>query len=583
MASSRGTRYHVRNEPVRIPARSSDATLLVGFFAIAVLLQVGVPMTEVLLPALLVVNVVVVVLLVAILRRRDTTKDLSASIDGLSHSFERLERSLRDDLTTARKDADENGRLQREEVSKAMEAFRSAMMDTLSKLSEAQKGRLEEFGKRLTDNSDAGIRKLDEMKTAVDLRLKTSHEETAKSLDQMRTESNASAKSTRDESAKSLREFSEQLVKRVTEGFKEQNDRFDGFSRRLGDLIEASDKRGEALKTSVEQRLDKLREENAQKLAEMQKVVDEKLQGTLEKRLGESFKQVSERLEQVHKGLGEMQSLANGVGDLKRVMTNVKSRGTWGEFQLSAILEQILSPDQYEANVATKPGESERVEFAIRLPGKDDPDGAVVYLPIDAKFPSEDYQRLLDAQDAADPDVVAMASRQLENAIKLCAKDISTKYLSPPHTTDFGIMFLPTEGLYAEVVRRAGLVEHCQRHCRVVVAGPTTLAAILNSLQMGFRTLAIQKRSSEVWKVLGAVKTEFGKFGDVIAKVKKKLQEAANTVEQAETRTRVMTRELRTVEQLPADQAVAVLGLPVDGDESTAESVDVAMIDSKGD
>lgn len=540
-------------------------------------------MTEVLLPALLVLNVVVVVLLVAILRRRDATKDLSASISGLSQAFERLERSLRDDLATARKEADESGRLQREEVSKAMEAFRSAMIDTLSKLSEAQKGRLEEFGKRLTDNSDASIRKLDEMKTAVDSRLKTSHEETAKSLDQMRTESNAGAKSTRDESAKSLREFSEQLVKRVTDGFKEQNDRLDGFSRRLGELIEASDKRGEALKTSVEQRLDKLREENAQKLTEMQKIVDEKLQGTLEKRLGESFKQVSERLEQVHKGLGEMQSLANGVGDLKRVMTNVKSRGTWGEFQLSAILEQVLSPDQYEANVATKPGGSERVEFAIRLPGKDDADGAVVYLPIDAKFPSEDYQRLIDAQDAADPDGVATASKQLENAIKSCAKDISTKYLSPPHTTDFGIMFLPTEGLYAEVVRRTGLVEHCQRHCRVVVAGPTTLAAILNSLQMGFRTLAIQKRSSEVWKVLGAVKTEFGKFGDVIAKVKKKLQEAANTVDQAETRTRVMTRELRNVEQLPADQAVAVLGLSDNGDETTADSAGVDVIDSETD
>jgi DNA recombination protein RmuC len=540
-------------------------------------------MAEYLLPALLVVNVVVVVLLVAILRRRDTAKDLSASIGGMSQAFERLERSLRDDVAAARKDADESGRLQREEFSKAMEAFRSAMMDTLSKLSDAQKGRLEEFGKRLTDNSDAGIRKLDEMKTAVDTRLKTSHEETTKSLDQMRTESNASAKSTRDESAKSLREFSEQLVKRVNDGFKEQNDRQDGFSRRLGELIEASEKRGEALKTSVEQRLDKLREENAQKLAEMQKVVDEKLQGTLEKRLGESFKQVSDRLEQVHKGLGEMQTLANGVGDLKRVMTNVKSRGTWGEFQLSAILEQVLSPDQYEANVATKPGGNERVEFAIRLPGKDEADGTVVYLPIDAKFPSEDYQRLIDAQDAADPDAVTAASKQLENAIKSCAKDISTKYLSPPHTTDFGIMFLPTEGLYAEVVRRAGLVEHCQRHCRVVVAGPTTLAAILNSLQMGFRTLAIQKRSSEVWKVLGAVKTEFGKFGDVIGKVKKKLQEAANQVDQAETRTRVMNRQLRTVEQLPTDQAVAVLGLSGNGDETDADSTGLDVTDSDGD
>jgi DNA recombination protein RmuC len=301
----------------------------------------------------------------------------------------------------------------------------------------------------------------------------------------------------------------------------------------------------------------------------MRRTVDEKLQGTLEKRLGESFKQVSERLEQVHKGLGEMQSLAAGVGDLKRVMTNVKTRGTWGEFQLGAILEQILAPEQYDANVATKTGSGERVEFAVRLPGPNEDSSTVVYLPIDAKFPAEDYPRLLDAQEAADPDALGAAAKGLETAIRGSARDICEKYISPPATTDFAVMFLPTEGLYAEVIRRTGLVEWCQRDCRVVIAGPTTLAALLNSLQMGFRTLAIQKRSSEVWELLGAVKTEFGKFGDVLGKVKKKLDEASKTVEQAETRTRVMNRALRSVEALPAAPTALLLG----GGEADAEAL----------
>jgi DNA recombination protein RmuC len=255
-------------------------------------------------------------------------------------------------------------------------------------------------------------------------------------------------------------------------------------------------------------------------------------------------------------------------------MTNVKTRGTWGEYQLGAILEQVLSPEQYEQNVATKSG-SERVEFAIRLPGPDEDSSSVVYLPIDAKFPSEDYQRLLDAQEAADVDALAAAAKQLENAIKASARDICDKYIAPPATTDFGIMFLPTEGLYAEVIRRTGLVEFCQRDCRVVIAGPTTLAALLNSLQMGFRTLAIQKRSSEVWEILSAVKTEFGKFGDVLTRVKRKLEEASKTVDSAETRTRVMGKALRRVESMPSAPAAVMLGLGDDPDGDVSDNGDL--------
>ena len=301
-----------------------------------------------------------------------------------------------------------------------------------------------------------------------------------------------------------------------------------------------------------------MRDSNEKKLEQMRTTVDEKLQSTLEKRLGESFKLVSERLEAVQRGLGDMQNLATGVGDLKRVLTNVKTRGTWGEYQIGDILEQILAPDQYEKNVQPKPNSQEIVEYAVKLPGRDD--DSTVWLPIDAKFPQEDYQRLLDAAEAADAEGVEKSTKDLVRAIQTAAKDISSKYLEPPHTTDFAIMFLPTEGLYAEVLRQPGMIETLQQTHRVVVAGPTTLSAILNSLRMGFRTLAIEKRSSEVWEVLAAVKTEFGKFGDVLAKVKKQLATASNTIDSTEVRTRAMERKLKSVEQLPQDDASKVLG-----------------------
>jgi DNA recombination protein RmuC len=337
--------------------------------------------------------------------------------------------------------------------------------------------------------------------------------------------------------------LTQQLREETNSSFKSLGDSVMGTLTRIAQLqkTELQD-----LKATVDGRLMTIQTENEKKLEQMRQTVDEKLQGTLESRLGESFKQVSDRLEQVYKGLGEMQTLAAGVGDLKRVLTNVKTRGTWGEVQLGTLLEQMLAPDQYAQNVATS-GTSERVEYAVKLPGRDSTK-APVWLPIDAKFPVEDYQRLVEASDRGDVEAVDRAARQLEATLKLCAKNLSDKYVAPPGTTDFGILFLPTEGLYAETMRRAGLAEFIQREYRIVLAGPSTLAALLNSLQMGFRTLAIQQRSSEVWELLGAVKSEFGKYTVVLAKIKKKLGEAQDAVEKAETRSRVMNRKLRDVE-----------------------------------
>ncbi len=337
-------------------------------------------------------------------------------------------------------------------------------------------------------------------------------------------------------------------------------------------LTQTNEQKLEKLREAMEVRLKALQDENNSKLEQMRATVDEKLHATLEQRLGESFKLVSERLEMVHRGLGEMQSLASGVGDLKRVLTNVKVRGTWGEIQLGSILEQILTQEQYARNVATKKNSAERVEFAIRLPGRDEKNGDMVWLPIDSKFPQEDYQRLLEAQEQANPVLAEEASKALEARVKVFAKDIKQKYIDPPGTTDFGIMFLPTEGLYAEILRRPGLCECLQRDYRIVAAGPTTLIALLNSLQMGFRTLAIERRSSEVWALLGAVKTEFNRFGEVLEKTQKKLQEASDTIETAAKKSRSIGRKLKNVQELPLHEAA---GLLEDGEEP--ESAQIAI------
>lgn len=383
-----------------------------------------------------------------------------------------------------------------------------------------------------------------------------------------RQESAGSARLAREEIGSTLKFSSDSQLKQLREIAGMQKDQLDSFSKQLLEMTKLNEEKLETMRNTVETQLRTLQEDNNRRLEQMRAVVDEKLQSTLEKRLADSFKQVSERLEQVYKGLGEMRSLATGVGDLKKVLTNVKTRGTWGEIRLSHILEQILTPDQYEVNVVTKKGGSERVEFAIKLPGQDSDKEKIVWLPIDSKFPQEDYQRLLDAQEAADKVQAEKSVKNLETRIKAEAKAIREKYIDPPHTTDFGIMFLPVEGLYAEVLRRPGLCDDLQRDYRIVVTGPTTLAALLNSLQMGFRTLAIEKRSSEVWELLGAVKTQFGKFGEVLAKTKKKLQEASNTIDQAEVRTRAISRKLSKVQELPlADSAKLIEPAANDDDD----------------
>ena len=394
----------------------------------------------------------------------------------------------------------------------------------------------------------------------------------------LRTEIAESSRSGRQELMQSMTLFQQSVVQQAAEATRTQNTQMDAFGQQLallqkslsdtlalqlGQVSESNARRLAEIRQTLEAQMLQLQGSNATKLDEMRATVDEKLQATLQARLGESFKQVAERLEQVHKGLGEMQSLAQGVGDLKHLLSNVKTRGMYGEAQLGSLLEQVLVPDQYAVQVATRPGSKNVVDFAIRLPGKTD-NGAPVWLPIDAKFPNEDYERLLDAQGRADAAAAELAARSLETRIRQEAKSISEKYIEPPHTTDFAILFLPTEGLYAEVLRRPGLMESLQRDHRITLAGPTTLLAMLSSLQMGFRTLALEKRSSEVWQVLGAVKTEFGKFGDVLARVKSQTETVLKTLDSAEVRSRAMGRALKKVEALPEGQAQTLI--PVDRD-----------------
>ncbi len=407
---------------------------------------------------------------------------------------------------------------------------------------------------------------------------------------ELRREVQDASREGRQELAHNMVTFQQTLVQQSFEGTRTQNAQIDAFGQQLALLqktlhdtltsqlsgvSESNARRMSEIRETLEKQLAQLQTSNAAKLDEMRATVDEKLQSTLQQRLGESFKQVADRLEQVHKGLGEMQTLAQGVGDLKHLLTNVKTRGIFGEAQLASLLEQVFVPDQYAAQIATRPGSKNVVDFAIKLPGKSD-SGEPLWLPIDAKFPNEDYERLLDAQGRADALAAELAGKALEQRIRLEAKSIADKYVEPPYTTDFAILFLPTEGLYAEVLRRPGLMEALQRDHRVTLAGPTTLLAMLSSLQMGFRTLALEKRSSEVWQVLGAVKTEFGKFGDVLAKVKAQTETVLKTIDGAQTRSRAMGRVLRTVEALPESQSAALIAidqtLQVDGQDDSADA-----------
>ncbi|HRN62736.1 MAG TPA: DNA recombination protein RmuC [Luteimonas sp.] len=400
---------------------------------------------------------------------------------------------------------------------------RGELRQQLDSLSLAQEQRIDGFGRRL-----------DDLATRTDQR-----------LDLLRDGLLEDARKARNDSAQQQKRFEE------------------GLGQRVGELTQRNEQRIGEMRATLEQQLQRLQADNAQKLERMRETVDEKLQSTLETRLGASFKLVSERLEQVQRGLGEMQQLATGVGDLKRVLTNVKTRGIFGEVQLGALLEQVLTIEQYESNCATVPGSSERVEFAVRLPGGGD---APILLPIDAKFPREDYERLLDAQDRADVEAVNAAAAGLERQVKVEAKRIRDKYLAPPHTTDFALLFLPTEGLYAEVLRRPGLFDALQREFRVTLVGPTTLLALLNSLQMGFRTLAIEKRSSEVWQLLGTVKAEFGKFAGVLEKATTQLDTVQNSIKQAGVRTRAIEKQLKGVETLPGNEVQALPGDSGDDD-----------------
>jgi DNA recombination protein RmuC len=566
------------------------------------LLQGRFPVTNILLIVILILLVVVVTLLLTLLRKalQADASVLTSRLDAFEKAQERTERAVREEVGQNRDELGKAAREQRQELTEAFKTFGDSVVQRMMDVANMQKGQLEAFSDQLGSFAKASGEKLDgvrvesatgskQLREEVVTTLKSISETMAKTmkdlavaekaqleafsgqiasltktsgekLDGIRTESATGAKQLREEVIAALKGITEATTKTMGELAHLQKTQLEAMSSAIGKLSDSNEKKLEAVRVTVEGKLQSMQIDNARQLEQMRQTVDEKLQGTLEKRLGESFKQVSERLELVHKGLGEMQTLATGVGDLKKVLTNVKTRGTWGEVQLGALLEQVLNPDQFATNVATKDG-SERVEFAIKLPGQGADKDEMVWLPIDAKFPVEDYQRLIEAQERADVEGVEAAGKQLENRVRACAWDICGKYLNPPKTTDFGILFLPIESLFAEVIRRTGLAETIQRECRVVIAGPTTLWSILNSLQMGFRTLAIQKRSSEVWNLLAAVKTEWSKYGDVLDAVQKKLHQASDTIEKAKMRSRAVGRKLKDVQELPVSEVTALLPL----------------------
>jgi DNA recombination protein RmuC len=502
-------------------------------------------MTETLLIVLLALAAITVVGQILLWRRQSTVSTPTVDFSGLENrlnllnqSIQQTERGVADEFSRSRQELASQSQLLRLDITASLKSLSDSLLQQINALVAGNEHGLDQFGQsvgqRLEAFSAETTQKLELLRASLAEAGNRLQTQQSQELESIRSRLDLTTQQSREETATVLKGVSGSVVKSVA------------------DLTSAQKTQLEEIRTTVENRLTSLSADNEKRLEQMRQIVDEKLQGTLEARLGESFKQVSERLEQVHKGLGEMQSLASGVGDLKRVLTNVKTRGTWGEVQLGTLLDQMLTTDQYEKNVRTT-GTQERVEFAIKLPGHEI--GKPCWLPVDAKFPVEDYQRLVEASEQGDAVAVEAASRSLEITLRLCAKTISEKYLLPPSTTDFGILFLPTEGLYAEALRRVGLAETLQREYRVILTGPNTFAAILNSLQMGFRTLAIQQSSSEVWQTLGAVKTQFAKYADVLSKVKKKLQEASTTVEQAETRTRVLQRHLRDVESAPSESS----------------------------
>jgi DNA recombination protein RmuC len=462
-------------------------------------------------------------------RQADQAKVLNQQLDGFAQNLTALSTQLQDRFELLRSSLTAESKTDREASGAALGTFADRLSETMRAVGESSNNRQAEHAQGVNRQLETFTQNLGTLTNQLQERFEA-----------LRASLTSEAKDDRETSAAALAGFGDRLTDT------------------LNKLNEASEQRIGAVRETVESRLKDLQSDNASKLEAMRQTVDEKLHATLEHRLGESFKLVSDRLDAVHKGLGEMQTLATGVGDLKRVLTNVRSRGTWGEVQLGMLIEQTMTPDQYGRNVKPVPGSAEVVEFAIKLPGRE-LDGAPVWLPIDSKFPKEEYERLCDAQERADVEGVRVAGMAFERGVEGEGRRIQTKYVQPPHTTDFALMFLPTEGLYAEVLRRPALMDKLQA-LRINVAGPSTLAALLNSLQMGFRTLAIEQRSSEVWKVLGAIKTEFLKFGEVLGSVKRSLDAASSKIGKTEVRARAMQRHLRGVEALPEAEAVALLG-----------------------
>ncbi len=524
-------------------------------------------------------SLVALIVLVGILLRKASVSSraqidfspLIPRLEIIGHSQQESDRSMREEQLSSRREAADHSQNLRTEVSASLKSLGELLLTQVSNLSQTNDQRIETLRGGLEQRlesfgTDSAVR-ADHLGRGLNDSIALLQGEVGKKLDSFRatlqetvaqthtlqhqqssalTDTLEAFRSKLDERQSEFHQLVDTKLQQVREETGAALGRFsDSVSATLTEALHAQKAELVEIRVTMDQRLAAIQSDNEKKLEQVRLTVDEKLQGTLDARLGESFRTVSERLEQVFKGLGEMQTLATGVGDLKRMLSNVKARGTWGEVQLGGLLEQVLAPDQYERNVATT-GTGERVEFAIKLPGPDG-DGSPLWLPIDAKFPIEDYQRIVEASERGDAEATEFAGRQFENTIKSYAKNISDKYLAPPATTDFGILFLATEGLYAEALRRNGLAELLQQKHRIMVAGPTTLAAFLNALQMGFRTLAIQKRSSEVWEILGDVKTQFAKYASLLDKIKKKLNEATNTVEDAEKRTRVIGRKLREV------------------------------------
>lgn len=473
--------------------------------------------------------------------------DIKLSINSLEKNLDRVGNSLQAEFSTARIESSQNNRNLREETVNQLNNFGLTVTQSIDSISKLQSQQLEIFSQQLLNLTQTNEQKLDKLRTTIEGKL---------DIFQIGFDNNT--KLSRKELKDNLDNFKQELNGALKEFSDRQRENFSDLITNQSAQNVTNSEKLTVMNSTIAKSIKELQDDNSAKLEKMRETVDEKLQKTLETRLGESFKLVSERLEAVHKGLGDMQQLATGVGDLKRVLTNVKSRGVLGEYQLENILEQLLTPDQYEKNVKTKPASNGVVEFAVKLPGKENKEN-IVWLPIDSKFPKEDFELLIHAYDNGSAEHIEECRRTFIRGIKKCAGDICSKYIDPPNTTDFAILFLPFESLYAEVLRTPGLFESIQRECKIIVTGPTTLSAILSSLQMGFRTLAIEKRSSEVWHLLSAVKTDFGTFGDILKRTHKKLQEASNVIEQAGVRSRAIEKKLKDVQLLPQADSNTIL------------------------